>query len=100
MRWAAAPIAVSRHWRDDGVEEAGGRRPRVPARRVGVDGPTPLEAGFRRGKAPEGRPRGREPQRSQASNDVCELELNLAAIPMNPSLVFSDPEAELALIRK
>jgi hypothetical protein len=27
VRWAAAPVAVSRLGRDDGVEEAGGRRP-------------------------------------------------------------------------
>ncbi len=79
MRWAAAPVAVSRHRRDDGVEEAPGRRP--GARRPYPAG-YPLGAGFRRGKAPEGRPRGREAQRNQDSNDVRELELNLAAMTL------------------
>ncbi len=75
--------AVSRLWREVGVEEAASRRPRVPARRVGADGPTPLEAGFRRGPAPEGRTRGRKVHRDKGSNELSELLLNLAAMTLN-----------------
>ena len=83
MWWAAAPVAVSRlsvttAWRrpkaDD--QERDGPTPRVP----------PGCAGSHRGKAPEGRPRGQTAKHRHGSNEVSELELNLAAMPLTPAM--------------
>ncbi len=58
VRWAAAPIAVSRLGRDHGVEEAAGRRP--GARRPYAAGPPRIRRGSVAARRPRAAPGGGE----------------------------------------